>query len=271
MNTFIIDCKLNYQVMQPADFVFHIQVAPDMEQTILAESIAIEPSQPIQAFTVDGSNNRLFRLHSPVGPLSVRYQAKVTMNRLPNPQDAREMAINELPNDILQYLTTTRYCESDLLVTDAINLFGNLPMGYSRVQAITDWVKANIKYQLGSSNSTTTARDVHANRAGVCRDFAHLCITFCRALNIPARFVVGYCIFDEPPPDFHAVFEAYLDGKWMLFDPTGLAPVDRLVRVGTGRDAKDVAFATIFGAATMTSMSPEIHLAESAEHVELAA
>jgi len=120
------------------------------------------------------------------------------------------------------------------------------------VQAIADWIHDSIVYVPGSSDSTTTAREVFVQRAGVCRDFAHLGITFCRALNIPARLVVGYVWFDEPPQDFHAVFEAWLGGQWVLFDPTRMAPVDRLVRVGTGRDAKDVAFSTIFGAVRMT-------------------
>jgi transglutaminase-like putative cysteine protease len=96
-------------------------------------------------------------------------------------------------------------------------------------------------------------------RAGVCRDFAHLGITLCRALNIPARIVVGYVWFDEPPQDFHATFEAWIGGQWVLFDPTGMAPVDRLVRIGTGRDAKDVAFSTIFGSVEMTRMELNVH------------
>jgi transglutaminase-like putative cysteine protease len=137
----------------------------------------------------------------------------------------------------------------------AQQLFGDLPQGIGRVQAIVDWIHESIRYEPGSSESTTTARDVFVQRAGVCRDFAHLGITFCRALNIPARLVVGYVYFDEPPQDFHAIFEAWIGGQWVLFDPTRMAPVDRLVRVGTGRDAKDVAFCTIFGPVSMTSKS----------------
>ncbi|UUZ72338.1 transglutaminase family protein [Polaromonas sp. P1(28)-8] len=115
------------------------------------------------------------------------------------------------------------------------------------MRAVENWIHDSIAYLPGCTSSTTTARDVFVQRAGVCRDFAHMGITLCRALNIPARLVVGYVHFDEPPQDFHAVFEAWLEGRWVLFDPSHLAPIDRLVRVGTGRDAKDVAFATIFG------------------------
>jgi transglutaminase-like putative cysteine protease len=111
--------------------------------------------------------------------------------------------------------------------------------------------------------ASTTARDVLANRAGVCRDFAHLAIAFCRALNIPARFVTGYARYSDPPPDFHAVFEAYLGKRWYLFDPTELAALDEIVRIGTGRDAAEAAFATFFGSAQLRRLSPLIELAAS--------
>ena len=159
---------------------------------------------------------------------------------------------------MLPHLLPTRYCESDLLSLDAQQLFGAMPPGHARVQSISDWIGANVEYRIGSTVSTTTAGDVFAQRAGVCRDFSHLAITFCRALNIPARLVCGYSPFETPPPDFHAVFEAFVGGRWVMFDPTGLAPVQSLIRIATGRDAKDVAFATIFGPARMTSMSPQI-------------
>jgi len=159
---------------------------------------------------------------------------------------------------ILRYTLPTRYCESDLLGAVARQTFGTLPTGHQRVQAICDWVHQSIEYRIGSTDATTTARDVFLQRAGVCRDFAHLSIAFCRALNIPARLVSGYARFDDPPPDFHAVFEAYLGGRWVLFDPTRMVPVDHLVRVAHGLDAKDVAFATIYGPARMTGMSPEV-------------
>jgi transglutaminase-like putative cysteine protease len=149
-------------------------------------------------------------------------------------------------------LLPTRFCESDLLFAFAREQFGRLPPGIARVHAVVDWVHRAIAYKPGSTTATSTARDVLEQRAGVCRDFAHLCIAFCRALNIPARLVAGYVWFDEPPQDFHAVFEAWLGGRWVLFDPTGMAPVDRLVRIGTGSDAKDVAFSTVFGTFEMT-------------------
>jgi transglutaminase-like putative cysteine protease len=146
----------------------------------------------------------------------------------------------------------TRFCESDLLSSVAQQMFGQEAPGIGRVRKIVQWIHDSIEFRPGSTNSTTTAQEVFQQRAGVCRDFAHLGITLCRALNIPARIVVGYVWFDVPPQDFHAIFETWLGGRWVLFDATGMAPVDRLVRIGTGSDAKDVAFSTFFGAVKMT-------------------
>ncbi|MET0377405.1 MAG: transglutaminase family protein [Spongiibacteraceae bacterium] len=260
MKTFQIDCELDYDVQGPTDFIFHIEAVRDEEaQIILQESLDIDPGLQLRRFTDRSSGNRYFRLHqSESGPLHVRYRAIVELAPLVVDDNAPELTIADLPEDVLQYLMATRYCESDLLERTAQRAFGNMVPGYARVRAITEWIRDHIDYEVGSSNSMTTARDVLVSRAGVCRDFAHLGISFCRALNIPARLLVGYSRFEEPPPDFHAIFEAYLGGVWYPFDATGLAPVDSLVRIGTGRDAKDVAFATIFGMANGTRVNPVI-------------
>jgi len=248
-------------VRGPADFIFHIEAVRDEEsQTILQESLDVDPPLPIRRFTDRSSGNRYFRLHQPdPGPLHVRYQAIVQLTPKITDDNAPEVPIADLPEDVLQYLMATRYCESDLIGRTAERTFGAVTPGYPRVRAIAEWIKTHIDYEVGSSNSLTSARDVLVARAGVCRDFAHLGISFCRALNIPARLLVGYSRFEEPPPDFHAIFEAYLGGVWYPFDATGLAPVDSLVRIGTGRDAKDVAFATIFGMAIGTAVDPVIN------------
>jgi len=203
-------------------------------------------------FCDESSGNRFIRFDAQPGPLKISYKATVQRAHVLVPHDLQEVPVNAVPDGVLHYMMPTRYCESDLMSRCAQQLFGDLPPGIGRVQAIVDWIHDSIAYEPGSSDSTTTAREVFVERAGVCRDFAHLGITFCRALNIPARLVVGYVWFDEPPQDFHAVFEAWIGGQWVLFDPTRMAPVDRLVRVGTGRDAKDVAFCTIFGNVRMT-------------------
>ncbi|RZI97815.1 MAG: transglutaminase family protein, partial [Haliea sp.] len=189
---------------------------------------------------------------APPGPLLVDYQAEVEVHSEHVADDLPETPVGEVPDEIFHYLMPTRYCESDVLGNVAQQMFGNQAPGIARVRNIVNWLHDSIAYQPGSSTSTTTAQDVFVKRAGVCRDFAHLGITLCRAVNIPARLVVGYVWFDEPPQDFHAVFEAWIGGRWVLFDATGMAPVDRMVRIGTGRDAKDVAFATFFGNVQMT-------------------
>ena len=255
-----IDCTLAYQVDGPSEFVFLIHAAAEAGQSVAEESLEITPATRFRTYSDTRSGNRFLRLQAEAGTLKVVYRAVVERGFEPVDAAVAEVPVHGIPDDVLRFLMPTRYCESDHLGPAAQKMFGGLPRGYGRVQAIAEWVRANVEYRIGSTNATTTARDVFVQRSGVCRDFAHLCITFCRALNIPARLVCGYCPFPEPPPDFHAIFEAWLDGGWVRFDPTGMAPVEHVVRIAVGRDAKDVAFATIYGPARMTSMSPEVRL-----------
>lgn len=255
MHTAIIDSLLEYDVTHPAHFLFNIEAAFHDGQHIVEERLSITPSVKVRTFRDERNGNRFVRLDAPKGVLSVSYHAKIEIAPIAVPLHLDETPVSAVPDDALHYLMPSRYCESDVLSRAAQQLFGHLPKGLSRVRAIEAWLHEFIHYLPGFSNSTTTAQEVFVQRAGVCRDFAHLGITMCRALNIPARLVVGYVNFDEPPQDFHAVFEAWLgegaDGRWVLFDGTRMAPMDRLVRIGTGRDAKDVAFATIFGGVQM--------------------
>ncbi len=251
MHTATIDCLLDYDVASPTHFCFNIEAAFHEDHRVVQERLSVTPSVKVRHFCDERTGNRFFRLDAPRGLLSVNYHAQVELHHTPVPLYLEEVAVTGVPDDVLRYLMPSRYCESDIMSRAAQQLFGHLSPGLSRVRAIEAWIFESIYYMPGSSISTTTAQEVFVQRAGVCRDFAHLGITLCRALNIPARLVVGYVHFDEPPQDFHAVFEAWLDGRWVLFDPTRMAPNERLVRVGTGRDAKDVAFATIFGAVQM--------------------
>ena len=253
---FDVDCQLDYQVNGPSDFLFQIHALHGMDQQVLNESLVFTPPLPVHIYADPNVNHRFARVHAGAGPLQLRYTARVLRTIDPVDLEAPEVAIAALPDEVLHNLMPTRYCESDHLSQVAQRMFSGLPPGHARVRGICDWIHDNIEYKIGTSTATTTARDVFLQHAGVCRDFAHLGITFCRALNIPARLVVGYARFDDPPPDFHAVFEAYLGGRWVLFDATRMSPLDELIRIATGRDAKDVAFATIFGPAMMTSMSP---------------
>jgi transglutaminase-like putative cysteine protease len=252
MHLSTVETVLEYAIQSPTHFCLHIEAAHWPTQKILSEQLAISSGvQPRTALDAHTGNRRI-RFDAVPGPLRVSYKAEVEVH---TPRaDARlpETPVGFVPDEVFVYLLASRYCESDVLCNEVVRLFGQLPPGFARVQALTEWIRREVRYQPGSTDSHTTARQVFAQRAGVCRDFAHLGITFCRALNIPARIVVGYVWFDEPPQDFHALFEAWLDGQWVLFDPTGMAPVDRVVRIGTGRDAKDVAFATLFGQVQLT-------------------
>ncbi len=252
MHLSTVETVLEYQVQSPTHFCFNLEAAHWPTQKILSEKLAISSGVAPHSYTDNRSGNRFIRFDASPGPLLVNYKAEVEVHTEPPDTTLRETPVGEVPDDIFPYLLATRYCESDVLCQQAHQMFGNHAPGYARVKAIEDWIRGEILYKPGSTNSNSTAFDVLEQRTGVCRDFAHLGITFCRALNIPARLVVGYVWFDEPPQDFHAVFEAWLDGQWVLFDPTGMAPVDRIVRIGTGRDAKDVAFATMFGGVQMT-------------------
>lgn len=251
MHTALIDLQLEYEVTHPAHFLFNIEAAFHPGHHVLSERLSVTPSVKVRHFFDERSGNRFVRLDAPKGPLAVSYHADVELVTTVLPPELDEVPVTAVPDEVLRFLMPSRYCESDILSRAAQQLFGHLPQGLARVRAVESWIHDSIHYLPGFSTSTTTAQDVFVHRAGVCRDFAHLGITFCRALNIPARLVVGYVYFDEPPQDFHAVCEAWLGDQWVVFDPTKMAPVDRLVRVGTGRDAKDVAFATIFGGVQM--------------------
>ena len=257
MSKFDIQCSLGYEIKQPTDFIVQILVAQHDDQVILNEKLHVSGVSP-QIYTDHTGHNRFFKFSCGEEQCDILYEAQVELIMPPRDEDAMEMPISELPPDVMSYLLASRYCESDLIYRMAIRTFGNLPRGFTRVEAICEWIKQNVDYQIGTTHSATTARDVLCNRAGVCRDFAHLGIAFCRALNIPARFVVGYAEFSELPPDFHALFEAYLGGKWILFDPTKMVALEKIVRIGYGRDAKDVAFATMYGNVQMRYLKPLI-------------
>lgn len=151
------------------------------------------------------------------------------------------------------YLAPSRYCQSDKLQRFALASFCHLPPGYQRVAGICNWIREYVSYEQGSTTAMTSAFDTVTERVGVCRDFAHLAVALCRALSIPARYVSAYAE-GLTPPDFHAAMEVYLRGPqedgWYLFDPTRMASVDRIVRIGVGRDAADIAFCSAFGNVT---------------------
>jgi transglutaminase-like putative cysteine protease len=254
MNQIKVGSRIVYQVETPTTFLFNISVAENKHQPIVEESFQVQPFHQIQECAVGPLGNRLVRLSVPPGDLEIHYNATVNLNaEQASATEVGETSYEQLPADVLTYLNPSRYCESDELLDFAMQQFGHLLPGYSRVTAICNWTYEELAYTPGSTGPTTTARDVLQLKKGVCRDFSHVAISLCRAMGIPARYVSGYAV-NLSPPDFHGFFEAYLDGRWFLFDATRLAPVGGLVRISTGRDAADAAFSTIRGSATNVKM-----------------
>jgi transglutaminase-like putative cysteine protease len=257
------EVDLGYQVNSAgSDFIFNLQAARTRHQAILSEALTI--SQPVasQEYTDPATSGRMLRLRANPGPLFISYSATVeVMARQEEPGALVESWIPNIPGSVLPYLYPSRFCESDLLSGFAMREFGHLWQGYSRVQAICDWVQHNVAFVSGSSCATTTASETLTRRQGVCRDFAHVMISLCRALNIPARFTTGLDYGADPilgPTDFHAYVEAFLGDRWYIFDPSGTAIPMGFVRITSGRDAADCAYASIFGSVVPTTRRLQI-------------
>lgn len=247
--------QLQYDIAPPGcDFIFSIHAAQTPQQQIVQEWLQL--SQPLQysLFTEPVTHTRYLRLQAQPGVLSVQYEATVDVeHHRADPSQLGQVAVADLPDEVLPYLYPSRYCQSDRLLRFAAAEFGHLKQGYSRVQAICDWVVKHVTFQSNSSDGNTSAVDTLVERVGVCRDFAHLMIALCRALNMPARFATGIDYGADPalgPTDFHAYVEVYLGDRWYVFEASGVAVPMGLVRLGIGRDAGDAAFATIFGGVT---------------------
>ena len=250
-----VGCDLIYSVTKPTSFLFNVAAARTAHQIISGETLLLNPNIQYEASTLGAEAIQVYRLTVEPCDLQLQYRANVEL--CPEIYDTSgiiETGYSQLPNEVLTYLNPSRYCESDRLTHFALQIFGNVEPGFSRVTAICDWINSNIDYQSGSSGESTSACDVLIQRVGVCRDYAHLAIALCRALCIPARYVSGYALALQPP-DFHGFFEAYLGMRWYLFDATRMAPVEGFIRIGTGRDAADASFATIIGEATLTNMA----------------
>ncbi len=248
-----VETRLDYDFPDRVESLLQIEAALADDQTVVEERLAFDP--PVQVTRRDdpvSGERRVAFTHQ--GRLAIAYDAVVEIDHRDMAlADVAQHPIADLPIDTLPYLRGSRYCPSDTFETIADQKFGALSGG-ARVAAVAAWIAGHVEYRIGCSDARTTALETYVQRAGVCRDFAHLAITLCRASDIPARVASVYALTLEPP-DFHAVVEVFVGGRWRLLDPTGLAPIDGLVRIAYGRDAADVAFLTIFGKATMVAQS----------------
>jgi transglutaminase-like putative cysteine protease len=248
-----VGCYLQFVATAPTPLLLMLRPRSGYRQWILRETYLFEPFVPAIEYT-DIHGNLCQRLITPVGDFSVRTEAWVkTSSSIAVEPGAPFTPIELLPSWVLHFLLPSRYCQSDQLFDLAIEIVQDYIPGYDQVEAIRTWIRTHIQYQYGVSDTSTSAVDTARQRAGVCRDYAHLGIALCRALNIPARMVVGY-LYDLKPMDLHAWFEAYLNGQWYTFDATQDQPRGNRVAVAYGRDAADVALSTQFGHLTLTLM-----------------
>lgn len=256
-----VGCEFVYQAEVPTHAV--VQVEPRLEDGVraLEERWVTEPQIGLARY-VDGFENVSRRTTLNSGTSSLRYDALLEVPDGPDPErlEAVEVPPEDLPDEALVFTLPSRYCPSYELADDAWNLFGSLQPGWGRVQAIVDWVHSEIKFGYLDTSPLITAADVFYSRAGVCRDFAHLAVTFCRALNIPARYAFGYLpdidvVPRDDPMDFYAWMEVFLDGAWWTFDPRNNERRRGRVLVGRGRDAVDVAMVSTYGGPELTSMT----------------
>jgi transglutaminase-like putative cysteine protease len=254
-----VGCEIRYELSEPTPMLFLVRPRERDAHRLLDEVRQVTPRVPIHAYA-DSFGNHVWRLTAPPGPLRLFYDARVEVPSTPDPvrSDLPPTPVEELPDDVLAFTLPSRHCQSDLLLDDAWRLFSATPEGWARVQAICDWVHGSIAYEKGST-ATTSSFEVYQQRRGVCRDFAHMGVTLCRAMNIPARYVCGYLPDigvppDPTPMDFHAWFEAYVGGAWHTFDARHNVPRIGRVLIARGRDAVDTALTTAYRASQFVSM-----------------
>jgi len=254
-----VGCELGFEAAALTPSLWQVRARPDGAHRILEE----EWSAPSRAsWYLDAYGNVCDRLMLPEGSSKLRYDALAEVAAEPDPSDpsAPLPRIEDLPDEAFLYLLPSRYCWPEVVHDQAWDLFGATEAGWERVQAVTSWVHEHITWQAGSSTPATTAKDVLEAGSGVCRDLTQVAITFCRALNIPARYVAGYLpdigvVPSEVPMDFCSWFEAFLGSRWWTFDPRNNEPRVGRVVIARGRDALDAAMVTTWGAVELVTMS----------------
>ncbi|MCS7481831.1 transglutaminase family protein [Umezawaea endophytica] len=255
-----IGCEFTYEAAIRTPTVFQVQANDEPRVKVLSEEWRIDPEVDSHGYR-DLYDNPCLRVVLPQGMSTLTYEALAVVPDAVEDfdEDAPEIVPERLPDDVLIYTLPSRYVLPDMLADQSWSRFGSTPTGYRRVQEITQHVHDHLTFSYGSSLPTSTALDVYTSGYGVCRDFTHLAISFCRALNIPARYVFGYLpdLDTEPSPDpmdFAAWMEVWLGDRWWTFDPRNNRRLKGRVVVGRGRDASDVAMATTFGGPTLHSM-----------------
>jgi transglutaminase-like putative cysteine protease len=249
---------IQFEVPVSVPVVAMLNVHPSRTGDLLEpDRLRIEPDVKQEQYT-DTFGNLCCRFTAPPGRIRLWNSTLIEDSGNVDPHDcsAREIPVADLPPETLQFLLSSRYCEVDLLSNTAAQLFGGIAPGWQRVQAICDWVHENVTFGYPFASATKTALDTYRERTGVCRDFQHLAITFCRSLSIPARYATGYlgdiCVpATDAPMDFSAWFEVYLESRWWAFDARNNEPRVGRVLMATGRDATDVAITTSFGDARL--------------------
>jgi transglutaminase-like putative cysteine protease len=255
--------RLGYEIAiecdQETPVVSLLEIHPDRRADIKRQTRVLTSPAVKSTLYTDRYGNTCRRLMAPAGDFRILYDAAVEDGGLADEVNtlARETPVQDLPDDVLGYLLGSRYCETDHLSDLAWRLFGALPPGWARVQAIVDYVHNHLSFGYGYARATRTAAQAHEERVGVCRDFAHLAITLCRCMNVPARYVNGYLgdigvPADPAPMDFSAWMEVWLDGKWYTFDPRHNVPRIGRVVIARGRDATDVPLLHSFGPHRLT-------------------
>jgi transglutaminase-like putative cysteine protease len=262
---------IHFDIPVPVPIVALLNVHPSRAHDLLEPDVLrLKPSVEVQQYQ-DCFGNVCSRFLAPAGIVELQGSTTILDSGELDPYqpDARQSPVQELPPETLQFLLASRYCEVDRLQNTATDLFAGTDPGWARVKAICDWVNLKVEFGYHHARSTKTALDVYTERTGVCRDFQHLAIAFCRSMNIPARYATGYLgDFGVPPSstpmDFSAWFEAYLDGRWWTFDARHNQRRIGRVLMATGRDAADVAITTSFGSAALrkfTVVTEELRVA----------
>ena len=258
---------ITFETVAPTPMSLLLSVHPSRQRDLRSpETIATDPQVP-QRPSLDPFGNVCTRILAPAGRITLSADFLVEDSGLPDAvvPEARQVPVHELPDAVMPFLLASRYCDTDRLCPTAWDLFGHTPEGWARVQAIVDYVHARIRFDYQRADATRTAFDGYTQQVGVCRDFAHLAIAFCRCMNIPARYCTGYLgdigVPAVPDPmDFSAWFEVYLDGRWYTFDARHNTPRIGRIVMARGRDATDCAISTSFGTARLVRF--EVHTDE---------